>query len=219
MTKKSDSCLFRPWLTHVLRWLSSYRDPTVETNLKHGRGLAVSHGGLRSAFPPSAQHLKGPSSSQLPGSERNYLQHSHPKQSLSIVSTACAGTTACNQVQHMSGFWQSCGEKRTGNQNQKMQKCCSSETRWNMSRCFTLTERSEDFCYSFQEHDPDRDSPPEPAVILGRPWGSVSQQLQRFIRHTISGSSFLSQLMWIQTVGWHTLISVLFKTWQGWETL
>lgn len=51
------------------------------------------------------------------------------------------------------------------------------------------------------------------------PRGSVSQQLQRFIRHTISGSSFLSPLMWIQTVCWDTLISVLFKTWQGWETL
>lgn len=80
--------------------------------------------------------------------------------------------------------------------------------------------------FSFQEHDPDRDSPPEPGVIPGRreeeprcPRGSVGQQLQRFIRHTISGSSFLSPLMWIQTVGWHTLISVLFKTWQGWETL
>lgn len=94
------------------------------------------------------------------------------------------------------------------------------------SWCFTLTERSEDVCFSSQEHDPDRDSLPEPGVIPGRreeeprcPRVSVCQQLQRFIHHMISGSSFLSPLVWIHTVCWDTLISVLFKTWQRWETL
>lgn len=43
------------------------------------------------------------------------------------------------------------------------------------------------------------------------PRGSVSQRLQCFILQTISGSPFQSPLMRIQTVGWGTLISLLFK--------
>lgn len=71
-TQKVAVVFSGPWLTRVLRWLNSYMHATVDTNVKHDRRLEVSHGGLDSAFPSSAQHLKGPSSSQLPESESNY---------------------------------------------------------------------------------------------------------------------------------------------------
>lgn len=55
------------------------------------------------------------------------------------------------------------GNQTRNVQKEERKKNMHDKTSWRL----TLTERSEDFCFGSQEHDPDLDSPPEPGVILG----------------------------------------------------